>query len=366
MKGAEKMTNIVKVVVVMGVALLSLVLFSNGALAQSEMEKKDIVVGEMSKIRQDNPDFKIRLKPVSKKGKFYVGDQIAFEVTSSKDAYLTIIDVGTSGKAHVIFPNRWNKNNKIRKGKVYRIPGSDADYSFKLRGPAGVNYVKAIATLKPVQFLPREVLIDAEEGFAEIKDPDKAAKDISVELGKQDKKGWAETEAKFNLAARRGEDRDDDEMQPIAEEKEGKFKVKLWTDKKSYKVGEPVTCHFYAGRDCYLNLIDVGTSGKVRVIFPNRFQRDNFIKGGEAVTIPVKKEDDFLFKVKGPEGVEHLKAVVTTHKLQLYPGSYDWDQHVYQPWEDKSDVVEKDIDVQLADIPVGFYVKAATSFKVRE
>src|SRR5271157_14087 len=154
------MKNMVKTVVVTGVALLSLVLITGGALAQSDVEKKDIVVGEMSKIRHDNPDFKIRLKPVGKTGKtgkYYVGDQVAFEVSSTKDAYLTIIDVGTTGKAHVIFPNRWNKSNKIRKGKLYRIPGPDAEWSFKLTGPAGVNYVKAIATLKQVQFLPREV-----------------------------------------------------------------------------------------------------------------------------------------------------------------------------------------------------------------
>ncbi len=359
------MKNMVKAVVVTGAALLSLMLISGWALAQSEAEKKDIVVGEMTKIRCDNPDFKIRLKPVSKKGKFYVGDQVAFEVSSTKDAYLTIIDVGTSGKAHVIFPNRWNKNNKIRKGKVYRIPGPDAGYSFKLRGPAGVNYVKAIATLKPVQFLPREVLTDAEEGFAEIKEPDKAAKDISVELGRQDKKGWAETESRFILVSRRGADRDDGEMEPIAESQQGKFKVKLWTDKKNYQVGDPVTLYFHSEDDCYLNLVNYGTSGKVRVIFPNRLQKDNFVKGGAVVTIPVKKEDDFLFKLNGPEGVERVEAVVTSHKLQLYPGSYDWEKYVYQVWDEKADKVGKDIEVQLQEVPEDFYITAKTSFKVR-
>lgn len=359
------MKNMFKAVVVTGVALLSLVLISGGALAQSDVEKKDIVVGEMSKIRHDNPDFKIRLKPVSKTGKFYVGGQVAFEVTSNKDAYLTIIDVGTTGKAHVIFPNRWNKSNKIRKGKVYRIPGSDADYSFKLRGPAGVNYVKAIATLKPVQFLPREVLADAEEGFAEIKEADKAAKDISVELGKQDKKGWAETESRFTLVSKRGADRDEGELEPIAESQQGKFKVKLWTDKKTYEVGDSVTFFFHSEDDCYLNLVNYGTSGKVRVIFPNRLQKDNFVKGGAVVTIPVKKEDDFLFKLNGPEGVERVEAVVTSHKLQLYPGSYDWEKYVYQPWDEKADKVGKDIEVQLQEVPDDFYITAKTSFKVK-
>ncbi len=359
------MKNMIKAIGMMAGALIALVLVGGQALAQSETEKKDIVVGEMSKIRQDNPDFKIRLKPVSKTGKFHVGDQVAFEVTSNKDAYITIIDVGTSGKAHVIFPNKWNKNNKIRKGKVYRIPGTDAEYSFKLRGPAGTNYVKAIATLKPVEFLPREVLADAEEGFAEIKSPDKVAKDISVELGKQDKKGWAETETRFTLVSKRGEAKEEGELEPVAEKQQGKFKVKLWTDKKSYQVSDPVTFYFFSEDDCYLNLVNYGTSGKVRVIFPNRLQKDNFVKGGAVVTIPVKKEDEFLFKLNGPEGVERVEAVVTAHKVQLYPGSYDWEKHVYQPWEEKAEVVGKDIEVQLREVPEDFFVTAKTTFKVR-
>jgi hypothetical protein len=359
------MKNVVKAMAITGVALFSLMLVRGGALAQSDVEKKDIVVGAMSKIRHHNPDFKIRLKPVSKSGKFYVGDPVAFEVTSSKDAYITIIDVGTSGKAHVIFPNRWNKNNKIRKGKLYRIPGSNAEYSFKLRGPAGTNYVKAIATLRPVQFFRREALTDAEEGFAEIKSPDKAAKDISVELGKQDKKGWAETEARFTLRSKRGEDRDEEELEPIAESRQGRFKVKLWTDRRSYRVGDPVTFYFFAEDDCYLNLVNYGTSGKVRVIFPNRLQKDNFVKGGEVVTIPVKKEDEFLFRLKGPEGVERVEAVVTSHRVHLYPGSYDWEKYVYQPWDEKAEVVGKDIEAQLREVPEDFYITAKTKFKVR-
>ena len=99
------MRNIPRLVVAMGVALLPFFLVCEGVFAESELEQKDIVVSELSSIQNDNPDFRIRLKPVSKTGrKFYIGDQVTFEVRSNKDAYLTLIDVGTSGKAHVIFP----------------------------------------------------------------------------------------------------------------------------------------------------------------------------------------------------------------------------------------------------------------------
>jgi outer membrane protein OmpA-like peptidoglycan-associated protein len=364
-KGAKKMKNTARMVTVTGITILCLMFTCATARAQSEMEGKDILVGEISKIRQDNPDFKIRLKPVSKVEKFRVGDRMAFEVTSNKDAYLTIIDVGTSGKAHVIFPNRWNRDNKIRKGKTYRIPGSDADYSFKLTGRPGVNYVKAIATLEPTRILPRDLDADVEEGFAEIRDLDKTAKDIIVELGKQGKKSWAETEAKFTVHSRHGEDGEEGELEPITERRSNKFNATLRTDKKSYRIGESVSFHFFSEHDCYLNLVDYGAGGKVRLIFPNRLQNDNFVKGGRVFTIPSRKEDEFHFKVKGPVGTERVEAFVTSRKVKLHSGSYGSEKSVYHQWDEEADTVRKDIQVQLDDVPDDLRSVVKTSFEVR-
>lgn len=52
--------------------------------------------------------------------------------------------------------------------------------------------------------------------------------------------------------------------------------------------------------------------------------------------------------------------------MQLYPGSYDWSKFVFQPWDEKSEKVSKDIEVQLQDVPQAFYSTAEASFKVKE
>lgn len=333
--------------------------------AVSAKDPKDVAVEHISKIRHDNPDFKIKIKPVSKTGKFQIGDEVNFEFTSSRDAYLTIVDIGTSGKVHVIFPNRFHKSNKVKAGEVYRIPAAEWDYVFRVKGPKGVNYVKAIGTLKPFDCFRKEALVESDSPFFEVKDVDKALKDLAVEMTKQDTKGWTEAETKFTIVAGRAEAEEEGEPEKTRHRKPPKFAVKLWTEKKVYNIGDPITFYFYAEKDCYLNLVDFGTSGKVQVVFPNRFQRDNLIKGGEVVAIPTVKEDDFRFRIKGPEGTEVVKAVVTTHKLQLYRGSYDWEKYVYQPWDEKAEKVEKDIEVQLEEMPEAAYVKAKTSFKVK-
>jgi hypothetical protein len=157
---------------------------------------------------------------------------------------------------------------------------------------------------------------------------------------------------------------EEDDHEPARGSDKERIVAKLWTEKKTFRIGEPVTLHFYAERDGYLNLIDFGTSDKVRVIFPNRMQRDNFVKGGDVVKIPTAKEDELRFRVKGPEGVEVVKAIFSSHKLQLYRGSYDFDKYVYQPWEENGDKVNKDIDVQLDELPRNVYTKTNTSFRV--
>jgi hypothetical protein len=354
------------VISVVATSLACLLIFWGGASATSDLDEKDLAVDHISKIQHQNPDFKIHVKPISKSGKFVVGEEVSFEFKANKDAYVTLIEMGTSGKMHVLFPNKFNKNNKVRKGKTYRIPTKNSEYSFRVKGPEGVNYVKIIGTLKPTEILPKEAFTDADGPFSEFKDSSKAAKDLNVELKKQDKKGWTEAEAKFTILASLSSDqKENDELEPVADKETQNFDVKLWTDQKAYKVGEPVTFYFRSKQDCYLNLVNFGTSGQIKVIYPNRYQRENFVKAGELVEIPAKKDDEYRVNLEGPGGVERIEAVVTAHKLKLFPGSYEWDKHVYQPWEGKSDAVEKDIAVQLNDMPEDFYARAKTTFKVQ-
>ncbi len=337
------------------------------AHAETDMEARDLVVEQASKIRSDNPDFKIHLKVAGKTDRIAVGDTVVFQFTSTKDAHVTILDIGSSGKVHVIFPNSRHKSNRVEKGKKYLIPGKGDDYEFRVKGPKGVNFVKAIGTLKPFDWLTREALVESkEEGlFDEVKEPTKVLKDLSVELTKKDKKGWTETETNFTIVSGKDKTADEsDEIESVLDKDSKKFVAKLWTDKKEYHKGSPVTFYFYCENDCYLHLVDFGTSGRVRLVFPNRFQKDNFVKGGDVITIPTAKEDEFRFRVKGPAGTERVKAVVTTQKVHLFKGEYDFEKDVYPEWDEKAEAVEKDIDVQLGEMPSHVRTNVWTKFRV--
>ena len=68
-------------------------------------------------IQNENPgiDFKIR----TQKDGYKQGEDVVIEFITDKDCYLALIDIGTSGKTIILFPNKWHTTNKIEKGKIY-------------------------------------------------------------------------------------------------------------------------------------------------------------------------------------------------------------------------------------------------------
>ena len=70
-----------------------------------------------------------------------------------------------------------------------------------------------------------------------------------------------------------------------------------------YRIGDKVRVHFRANRDGYLTLLNVGTSGKLTILFPNMLHRDNFVYANKEYEIP-SQEYGFEYELQGPPGVE--------------------------------------------------------------
>ena len=56
--------------------------------------------------------------------------------------------------------------------------------------------------------------------------------------------------------------------------------------KAVYRIGECITLCFRCERDGYLTVIDVGTSGAIKIIFPNYWHSHNLLRAGETHMIP--------------------------------------------------------------------------------
>ena len=95
------------------------------------------------------------------------------------------------------------------------------------------------------------------------------------------------------------------------------IRITLELDKTVVKPGETVSITFTADKDCYLTLMDVGTSKTVVRLWPNDYSgTDNFIQAGEKRQFP-RPSDKFGFFVEGPVGVENVVAYATSEKDKI-------------------------------------------------
>jgi hypothetical protein len=88
--------------------------------------------------------------------RYRVGDRLTLNFETNQDAFLTIVNVGTSGEVTILFPNRFSGGHGVKAGRTYRIPDAGDSYELVLNGPPGVELVYALLTLKPVIFLPTD------------------------------------------------------------------------------------------------------------------------------------------------------------------------------------------------------------------
>jgi len=90
-------------------------------------------------------------------------------------------------------------------------------------------------------------------------------------------------------------------------------RISLWTDKQRYRIGESVTFYFETNQNGYVTLVNAGTDGTIKILFPNQFSPDHQVKGKTVYTVP-KSEDGFQMRVSGPPGIDLVYALMTLQR----------------------------------------------------
>ncbi len=99
---------------------------------------------------------------------------------------------------------------------------------------------------------------------------------------------------------------------------ERNIKITLSVDNTRVRPGDTVTISFKADKDCYLTLIDVGSS-KSRVIrlWPNDYSdSNNFVRANTEKRFPAVG-DGFEYEIAGPAGVERIVAYATSESGKI-------------------------------------------------
>ncbi len=101
----------------------------------------------------------------------------------------------------------------------------------------------------------------------------------------------------------------------------GVLKANIRTDRARYHIGDPIRIYFSVNRDAYVFIFDTDAAGVTRQIFPNYYDRDNFIRAGRRYMIPDRNYD---LEVTGPQGTEKLTIVAVAQDL---PFLREWHQY---------------------------------------
>jgi len=155
-------------------------------------------------------------------------------------------------------------------------------------------------------------------------------------------------------------------LQDIKNPEKG-FKVELWVDKKdgNYKVGDEVAFFFKADKDCRVTLFNVGTSGKVQILFPNKFQEDNLVKADKAYRFPAQ-EAEYLFRFKGPGGEDLVKAIATLDDVTLVAEAGIKPQGEVKEVVKPQSALAKDVEISLKPVETKRWSEAELIVTVKE
>ena len=97
------------------------------------------------------------------------------------------------------------------------------------------------------------------------------------------------------------------------------LEVLAWVDRPDYTYanGEDVRVFVETNKDAYVTVLNVDPAGETTVLFPNRYQSDNFLTASRTLQVP-DRDSSFRIVVGGNVGAELLKVIASTEPIPLF------------------------------------------------
>ena len=125
----------------------------------------------------------------------------------------------------------------------------------------------------------------------------------------------------------------------------GPMKVEAWVDHRSgvYRVGSTLRLSVRPSNDAYITVLDIGSSGRATVLFPNRRSRENYVRGGETLELP---DGGWAIGVHGPTGADLIMVFASTSRLPIFHGHVT-ESDIYEMLDSNPRDVTRDLAVVL-------------------
>jgi len=109
------------------------------------------------------------------------------------------------------------------------------------------------------------------------------------------------------------------------------FKVEVTSNKGLYKLGDSITYQIVSAADGYLNLFEVDAQGTVTLLFPNRYNQNNYVRAGVISSFPSQEFGKYRIEAGAPYGKSQVVALLSLNPLNLYdaPGNQQNDFRLF-------------------------------------
>lgn len=114
-------------------------------------------------VRASHPDVDVWVDK-DEGGIYRPGESMRVYFRSSADSYVLVFNVDTDGYIHLVYPYGPEDPPLVEGGREYRIPSRSDPYDLVADGPAGIEYVVAVASPFPFQNLPWYLSADRSDG----------------------------------------------------------------------------------------------------------------------------------------------------------------------------------------------------------
>lgn len=256
---------------------------------------------------------------------YALGETLRLAVKSNEDAYVTVFNIGASGKVTQLFPNGYQSNNRIKAGETLEVPSKSSESRIKVTGPVGIELIKVVATSKPVTVIPDGHFQTGGGLFRTLTDSSDLDRDLQVVSANQpnDFKVATAHQVIKTIQSRPGGVAASAggaliiptvgvllPAKPVAPDSAQRFPLLLAADKLSYRSGETITMAVMALKPCYLTVISTDVAGRTRRIYPTAALPTKQISGMETLMLSGGNAPQTL--VAGKPGKETVRAVCTT------------------------------------------------------
>jgi len=251
---------------------------------------------------------------------YAVGEAVRLAIKTNEDAYVTVLNIGASGKVTQLFPNAAQTDNKVKAGETVEIPSSASGAQIRVAGPVGGELIKVIATSKPMT-----VIADGQwkQGAGLFRSLEGDAGALQRDLEVVATKPPAETKiAIVNQVIKTIAAREAAAPAPAATATAGvlvvpatpvvapaqTFPLLLATDKTTYRVGETITLAVTSTQACQLTVSSTGAKG-TQVLFPSVALPNAQVAAGQAVMVSGTSAQSV---VAGAPGAQVITALCTS------------------------------------------------------